>query len=76
MKAIELRLPGKNPIIIFSHAIVSIVFQEKSDDSERENSVIITISGWPKPYIYESKDDACTLYNRLLHMLEVELLKI
>ena len=69
-KAIEIKLPGKNPTTIFLQAIRSIVFQKSKEGTAYDDAVIIGIQGWDKPFIYESKD-ALKVYEKLVSMFDV-----
>ena len=74
-KAIEIKLPGKNPTTVFVHAIQSIAFQKKNDESAYEDMMLIGINGWAKPFVYEGKD-AFSVYTKLVSMFDVVQLDI
>jgi len=69
-KAIEIKLPGKNPTTVFVHALRSIVFQKNEEGTSDEDLVIIGIDGWAKPYAYRGSD-ALVVYTKLVSMFEV-----
>lgn len=73
-KAIEIKLPGKNPTTIFVHALRSIVFQ-KNEDKAGEDLVIIGIDGWDKPYAYRGSN-ALAVYTKLVSMFDVVQLEV
>jgi hypothetical protein len=74
MKAIELLLPNNNPTIIALDSIRSVALQPKSGDGA-EDSIIIVIDGWTKPFVYESQH-AKNLYARIQGLFEITAIKL
>jgi hypothetical protein len=74
-KAIEIKLPGKNPTTVFVHALRTIVFQKTDDKAVFDDMVVIGIEGWAKPYVYEG-NDALSVYTKLVAMFDVAKLDI